>query len=380
LENVLATNDPGHVHVDWESIQQRLDDVGWDSLHLLFTQDGTPRPVDEGLQAADEAMHAATAAVSEEVIFGRDVEPSPYGPVVWIDHLTSEDGLRAWLSVFAASLEGAGWSGRVGVPRAWPPEGVHNRRRRRSPAAYVAYRQGVPGSDPSVPTRRPVTSWDTAALCRDAMDWALFDGAQAYLDTGSLPTLFDLPRSDEILAWLANFGGAGLTFLRMEPFRICEMALLGRGGQCVYQVDDEQLDWNALVQETTQPLIRHPDALDLAFVRLARDGGNSWLWIKDPSLPHVSENELVANRHLWDRFVPDVHGIQLLTEEHLARAGNLDAWDVQRVAAGRYLVAAKDLRPWFAENEIDPSILAAARQDFHDMLLTPEVIEAHRRA
>ena len=80
------------------------------------------------------------------------------------------------------------------------------------------------------------------------------------------------------------------------------------------------------------------------------------------------------------RFVPDVHGIQLLTEEHLARAGNLEDWDVQRVDAGRYLVAAKDLWPWFAENEIDLSILAAARQDFHDMLLTPEVIEAHRRA
>jgi len=115
-------------------------------------------------------------------------------------------------------------------------------------------------------------------------------------------------------------------------------------------------------------------------VRLARDGGSSWFWIKDPALPHRSEDELVANRHLWDRFVPDVHGIQLLTEEHLARARNLDAWDVQRVAAGRYLVAAKDLTPWFAENEVDHSILAAARQDLHDMLLTPEVIEAHRRA
>lgn len=74
-----------------------------------------------------------------------------------------------------------------------------------------------------------------------------------------------------------------------------------------------------------------------------------------------------------------MHGIQLLTEAHLARAGNLEGWDVQRLTPGRYLVLAKDLRPWFAAKETDPNILAAARQDFHDMLLTPEVIEAHRR-
>lgn len=375
----MATNDPRQVHVNWESIQGVLNEYGWDDLYLLFTQDGSPLPRDEGLAAAEDAMQRATAAVSEEVIFGRDVQPSPYGPVVWIDHLTSEDGLRTWLSVFASSLEGAGWSGRVGVPQTGLPERYHNRPRTRRPTAFVAYQLDVPGSNPSVPTRRPVTPWDTPALCRDAMKWALFEGAQAYVDTGSYPILFDLSHSDEILAWLADFGGAGLTFLRMEPFRICEMTLMGRVGQCVYQLDDERLDWVALVGEITQPLIRHPDALDLAFVRMERAGVNSWFDIKGPPLPHVSENEFVANRHLWDQFVPDVHGIQLLTEAHLARAGNLDAWDVQRLTPGRYLVQAKDLGPWFAGEETDPDILAAARQDFHNMLLTYEVIETHRR-
>jgi hypothetical protein len=146
----------------------------------------------------------------------------------------------------------------------------------------------------------------------------------------------------------------------------------------VYQLDDERLDWKALVQEVTQLLVRHPDALDLAIIRQERAGPSSWFDIKSPPPPHVTEREVVANRHLWDRFVPDVHGIQLLTEAHLERAGNLGAWNVQRHTRDRYLVQAKDLRPWFAENESDPDILTAARQDFHSMLLTPEIIEAHR--
>jgi hypothetical protein len=148
----------------------------------------------------------------------------------------------------------------------------------------------------------------------------------------------------------------------------------------VYQLDDEGLGWKALVEQITQPLISHPDALDLAIVRPRPAWARSWRDIRLPPLPpRVNENQVGANRHLWDRFVPDVHGIQLLTEAHLARAGNLDAWDVQRLTPGRYLVQAKDLRPWFAGEETDPDILTAARQDFHNMLLTYEVIEAHPR-
>ncbi|MDQ1539100.1 MAG: hypothetical protein QOE58_3493 [Actinomycetota bacterium] len=377
IGEALATDDPRRVHVAWDSIQQRLEETEGD-LYVLFTQDSpVPRPPRERRAAVEEAMALATAAVDEEV-YGRDVSPSPYGPVVWIDYITSEDDLRTWLNVFAASLEGAGWSGRVEAhPQAWFPEGLPWTPR---PTAFLAYRLDTPDSDPSVRTRRTVAPWTTVALCRDAIEWGRFEGAQAYLQTGGSQILFDPSRADEILVRITDFAGAGITFLRQEPFRICQMNLWARAepaGQCVYQLEDERLDWKAIVQELTQLLIRHADTLDLAIVRLAQAGAHSWRHLKSPPPPQVSEGEVVANRHLWDRFVPDAHGIQLLTEAHLARAGNLDAWDVQRLTPDRYLVQAKDLRPWFAENETNPDILTAARQDFRDMLLTPEIIEAH---
>jgi hypothetical protein len=380
LGETLGANDPRQVRVEWESIQGVLDEYGWDDLFLLFTQDSPePRPLDEGLAAAEEeAMQRANVAVSEEV-YGRSLEPSPYGPVVAIDYINSEDALHSWLSTFAASLEGAGWSGHVGAhAQVGLPEWYHNRPRTWIPTAYLAYRRDVTGSNPSAPRGWEVSLQTTATLCRVAVEWAGFDGGQVYLSTGHSRVLFDRPGADQILAWSAGLAAeAGITFVRQEPFRICEVEL-SRAGQAVYQLEDEQLGWEALVQKITEPLIRHPDALDLAIVRPRTAPVISWLDIQSPPLPHVSEYQVVANRHLWDKFVPDAHGIQLLTEAHLARAGNLDAWDVQRLTPSRYLVQAKDLRPWFAAEEIDPEVLAAARQDFHDMLLTPEVIEAHR--
>ncbi|MDQ1539103.1 MAG: hypothetical protein QOE58_3496, partial [Actinomycetota bacterium] len=280
IGEALATKNPQQVHVAWDTIQQWLEEHDWGNLYVLFSQDSpVTRPPDEGLSATKEAMRLATAAVDEEV-YGRNAEPSPYGPVVWVDYISSEEALRSWLDVFAASLESSGWSGRVRAhPQAWFPEWYEGGPRTRRPTAFLAYRLDMPDSDPSVQTRRTVAPWNTATLCRHAMEWAQFDGAQAYLSSGLSQILFDPPRSDEILDWLAGFPGAELTFLRREPFRICQMQLWGRGkraGQCAYQLDDERLDWETIVQELTQLLIRHTDALDLAVVCPSRDAANSW--------------------------------------------------------------------------------------------------------
>jgi hypothetical protein len=96
-----------------------------------------------------------------------------------------------------------------------------------------------------------------------------------------------------------------------------------------------------------------------------------------PGLPHVTEPDVRLNRRLLDSYVPDAHGLQVLTDEHMSRLGPLPDWDVQPLAGGRHLVQARDLEPWFATTEPDPDVVAAARADFTDILLTPEVIAAH---
>lgn len=85
------------------------------------------------------------------------------------------------------------------------------------------------------------------------------------------------------------------------------------------------------------------------------------------------------NGHPRAEYTPDAYGIQILTDAHLARARSLAEWDVQEMAPARHLVQARDLAPWFADDIPAPEVLAAARHDFGDMILTPEAIAARPR-
>jgi len=86
---------------------------------------------------------------------------------------------------------------------------------------------------------------------------------------------------------------------------------------------------------------------------------------------------VVESRPLMSSFVPDVNGIQVLTDAHLARANDLSAWSITSLNAGRHLVEAKDLAAWYANPEPDPRLLEQARADFGNMILTPEAIVEH---
>jgi hypothetical protein len=82
---------------------------------------------------------------------------------------------------------------------------------------------------------------------------------------------------------------------------------------------------------------------------------------------------------LWREYTPDVHGIQVLTTDHLDRAHTLDSWDVHALTENRYLVQAKDLELWYAEAVPDPDVLFAGSRDFGQMIITADIIEVSRR-
>ena len=72
-----------------------------------------------------------------------------------------------------------------------------------------------------------------------------------------------------------------------------------------------------------------------------------------PALPYVLESGIRYNRHLNSKYVPDAHGLQILTDTHLGHATNLSDWVIEPLGGGRHLVQAKDLQPWYAN--IDPN-------------------------
>ena len=94
------------------------------------------------------------------------------------------------------------------------------------------------------------------------------------------------------------------------------------------------------------------------------------------------------HRHLWASRVFDVHGVQLLTSQHLQHARDLSAWRVEQVAPDRWLVSARDLHPWYDVTDYvdwhgvqagSPEFLVSARHDFGDMILTDEIAADHPR-
>ncbi|MGI8590385.1 MAG: hypothetical protein ACR2M5_05260, partial [Nakamurella sp.] len=90
-------------------------------------------------------------------------------------------------------------------------------------------------------------------------------------------------------------------------------------------------------------------------------------------------------RHLWNRYVPDAHAVQLLTTAHLEHAADLSDWNITEVAPDRYLVQARDLTPWIDptgyQNWLDrrlpvPEVLVKARADFGGMITTSEILNS----
>lgn len=79
---------------------------------------------------------------------------------------------------------------------------------------------------------------------------------------------------------------------------------------------------------------------------------------------------------VWDQFTLDPCGVQVLTDQHLAKAHDLSDWTTTRLDEHHYLLEARDLTPWYAtpRRRYDPpddlELLHQARTDFGDMILT----------
>jgi hypothetical protein len=374
----------------WRRIDRRL--VHSEEVFLLLARDGQQGwPSPETMQAVEAAVEHAND--NAEIWYfdhietaGRvrasDVCPSPFGPVIYLDKIGRRVDNRRWLSVFAHRLQKDGHSGVLDVaPRAGIP--AFNRSAP-GPAAYLAYRT----DDQPAPTSwQPRERWGvdadtTVDFCRRLTGWATLPEAEVRLDSGmSHVKIEDPDPCGQLIPAMALTYSAGVSFIRRNPLHV-RHAALSWSGQVAVQTEGQHLDWSTKVEALVEVLRWHPDKLDLAFIRLTRNWARSWMDLANgfTKLPHVSEGDVRSRRDLWQEYIPDAHGVQVLTDAHLARANNLDAWHVQALTPTRYLVQAKDLQPWYGTGT-DPAadVLTAARDDFGDMLLTIEVIKNRPR-
>jgi hypothetical protein len=145
----------------------------------------------------------------------------------------------------------------------------------------------------------------------------------------------------------------------------------------VYFTSGPDEDWHQTYARHRDILTWTPTRTVHGYLRYSKiggpDNGTSW--------PHIENARARYHRPLLARYVPDAFGLQLLTDAHLERAHDLSDWDITHLADGRHLVASKNLDGWFGGQPgnygvmADDALVAKARADFGDMILTLEVIE-----
>jgi hypothetical protein len=155
----------------------------------------------------------------------------------------------------------------------------------------------------------------------------------------------------------------------------------GTAAEVVASATIDDAGWGEAVDGAREALVAVAEALELGLVRRRAPGPHTWRDLHagrgGVDLPHVSATDAALRRSVRDAYIPDVHGMQVLAPAHLHKVRSLDGWSVDEVAPERFLVQAHDLAAWYANPAPDPDVLAAARESFADVLLTPEAIAAY---
>lgn len=233
----------------------------------------------------------------------------------------------------------------------------------------------------------------TRYICDQILYWAHRPRAIERLSYGAEETFKTIGLDHA--ASMAEMVPAFATFeaLLRDPLRL-RSGQLGPHGRVSTQVCDPTLDWSTRLDEVRQPLTWSAPQTDYGYIQHAHGGG---IVLKDTghSWPHVDEARVRYNRPLLASFVPDAFGIQLLTDAHLERAHDLTNWDITPLANRRHLVSARDIEPWFKDLNTqghdpfapkyssdgylpaDRDMVDQARNDFGDMILTPEAVERY---
>jgi hypothetical protein len=153
-------------------------------------------------------------------------------------------------------------------------------------------------------------------------------------------------------------------------------SLLSHGGSEL-QLLGEPLPWRDQIVALRDAIIAIPELANLAFIRLGVTTSAYWNVDVVQPLDGLSRSDVTHGKHLLADYALDAHGIQVLTDSHLAKAHDLSSWNITDLGHGRHLVEAPDLAAWYRHHLPSHSAVRKAREDFGAMILTKQVIADH---
>lgn len=370
---------PGaEVEVVWTSLSKAWRKAQHEELWLQFRPRGS-KDVFEEVEAAVQVANQSVTDAGWDDVFTGGVSDSDAGPVALMSRAGSEEGVRLWLAAFAEHLQTLGRSGRVtAAPEAFFPQWLSGGQVPQQLTAFVSYETKDLTLLDAEEERRTwhVPEALTAQIADAATAWGRFEGADVYLYRNIHQIRSRNPDVGAAMAAGAiKFAMSGVTYLRSKPRRLTS-ASMSPLGRVTYGVMDDTLSWQDRLAQVTRAMTAFPRDTDLAFIRHSKALAISWSDLAGarPALPYVEEHHVRYNRHLNVQYIPDAHGIQLLTDAHLEHANDLSDWKITDLGAGKHLVEATDLQLWYANIDPEPETLAKARADFGGMILTEKII------
>lgn len=362
------------VEVAQSSIAKARREMGGNDTWLqLRTEAGF---IDDFARALKAANQAAAERGEGDEAYAAFPATTPHGFAVQLVRATTLPAVRRWAADFATALTLAGFSGTIGgAPYALTPACLFPTLQP-VPTGYVAW-----ALDPSAfaDDGRKAAGWlvspdATARIAQLADLWARRPGAAVHLRQKGYTMAIQLDDAAPQLAQaVTETGTAGLDFVVDADY--ATHTALCFGGEGVFQVVGGPDDWRHTVARLTHALCALPVLTNQAYIRIGHRGARSHDGIDSLlPLPGTKEYEVRYNKHLLDRYLPDAHGVQVVTNAHVDNASDLSRWQITELGAGRHLVQAPDLAAWYAEALPDPDMLAQARADFAGALLTDQVI------
>ncbi|WP_329173294.1 hypothetical protein [Streptomyces sp. NBC_01477] len=344
------------VRVDLDSILCKLEANGFDGVLVEFAPDGgagAAAVVDVVRQAVKVANEVANEAAPDSV-WGAGLTASLAGVSMKFGSMESQEALETWLDAFGGRVRAGGLSGELRATETvrlpdWD-----------SPApmmtAYIALGalSALDGAGKS--------GW-----AERAVRWAAEAGGDAYVSSGGLSQIVTTGDVAAHLASALHVASSGAVLYTDALAARAAMADIGSDGQATYQTNDASASLAAQADRARTAILAEADYAHYAFV--APTPRQAYLWdARGRALPPLREEipayALRMHADLWSRFVPDVHCMQLLTDEHLDQVTDLSRWTVTHVTAGRTLVEARDVAEWLGPGGPAPSIVDQARADF----------------
>lgn len=374
----------GGVEVATEAILRAWKKVDYGEVPLLFTPRGPGSShldgqVNKAVQAANDRFdpHDGTGYH----VAAESTWPAAMGRPAYLVVLRDtgyEPAVRDWLDTFAGHLSAAGLSGKV-APAPKPDARVLEMIAdipRPLLASFLAYTVVDRAPNRFVPFGWNVADAVTARIAA-SVEADAFEGAVCFLRARR--RLYNTTPAAAAAALRRTLPGdcvANVKYLRPARPRAAH-AHFFCNGQSMRLRWDPQRSWPEHLAGCVEVMKAVPEGTDLAFAQYTDAPMGSWSHLESvaPRWPAATETDFRYHPHLAALFVPDARGAMVLTDAHLDRAHDLSGWSVTPLGHGRHLVQHPDPAAWYAHPVPDPEVLAAARADFGDMILTPDAIE-----